>query len=231
VRPQVVFSFDGFRPFLPLGTVQAPIMFEGGLNWLIANHVNFYLVLHAAVIERGGRAVIMPADAGAGKSTLCAALVNRGWRLLSDEFALISFADGKVAALARPISLKNRSIDIIRDLVPDSVLSAPIENTTKGTVAFLKPPLESVRRMDEPAVAAWIIAPTYVHAIGAVLEPKSKAESFKHVIDNAYNYHLFGRRGFTLLADLLDRCDCYDFRYGNLDEAIGVFDRLAAAAP
>jgi predicted ATPase len=29
--------------------------------------------------------VILPAPPGSGKSTLCAALVTRGWRLLSDE--------------------------------------------------------------------------------------------------------------------------------------------------
>jgi len=231
LRPQVVFSFDGFRPFLPLAAAQAPVVFEGSMNWLIASHVNFYLALHAAVIERDGRAVIMPAQTGAGKSTLCAALVHRGWRLLSDEFALISFADGRIAPLARPISLKNRSIDVIRDLLPGSVLSAPIEDTIKGTVAFLKPPRESVRRMDEPAAAAWIVAPTYVAGTGAVLEAKTKAESFKDIVGNAYNFHLFGRKGFMLLADLVGGCDCYDFRYSDLDAAIRVFDRLAAAQP
>src|SRR5208283_619866 len=145
LRPQVVLDVDGFRPFAPLRADQAPLLFEGGLNWLFATQVNFCFALHAAVIERGGRAVIMPAPPGAGKSTLCAVLVHRGWRLLSDEFALISFDDGRISPLARPISLKNRAIDIIRDLAPDCVLSRRFDDTMKGTVALLKPPRDSVR--------------------------------------------------------------------------------------
>jgi HprK-related kinase A len=231
LRPQVVLDFDGVEPFAPLRADQAPLLFEGGLNWLLATQVDFYFSLHAAVIERGGRAVVMPGAPGAGKSTLCAILVNRGWRLLSDEFALISFNDGRISPLARPISLKNRAIDVVRDLAPDCVLSRRFEDTLKGTVALLKPPRDSVGRMDETANPAWVIMPKYLPDVGTVLEPKPKTESFMELITNAYNYHRLGRRSFTLLADLVDRCDCYDFRYSEPEEAVAMFDRLANTEP
>jgi hypothetical protein len=41
------------------------------------------------VLERGGRALLLPAPSGSGKSTLCAGLAFNGWRLLSDELALL----------------------------------------------------------------------------------------------------------------------------------------------
>jgi len=229
--PQVALDLDGFRPFTTVRMDHAPLLFEGGLNWLLATQVNFSFALHAAVIERGARAVIMPGPPGAGKSTLCAALVHRGWRLLSDEFALISFDDGRISPLARPISLKNHAIDLIRGLAPDCILSRRFDDTIKGTVALVKPPRDSVMRMDEKADAAWIVMPKYVPDVGASLELKSKAESFRELIGNAYNYHHLGRRSFTLLGDLVSRCDCYDFRYSNLEEAIAVFDRLASTEP
>ena len=231
LRPEVVLDFDGVRPFTTDRADQAPLWFEGGLNWLFAMQVNFYFALHAAVIERDGRAVMMPGPPGAGKSTLCAVLVHHGWRLLSDEFALISFDDGRISPLARPISLKNRAIDIIRDLAPHCVLSPRFDTTLKGTVALLKPPSESVRRMDEKANAAWIVIPKYIPDADAVLERKSKAETFRVLIDNAYNYHRIGSRSFASLADLVGDSDCYDFRYSDPQEAVAVFDRLASSAP
>lgn len=80
---------------------------EWAMNWCISTQANFYLLLHSAVIERNGFAAIMPAPPGSGKSTLCAALINRGWRLLSDELALISLHDQNIYPLARPVGLKN----------------------------------------------------------------------------------------------------------------------------
>jgi HprK-related kinase A len=82
-------------------------MLEWGMNWCIASHMHYYLMLHAAVLERDGHALIMPGDPGAGKSTLTAALMLDGWRLLSDEIALIDRNDGLLYGLARPVSLKN----------------------------------------------------------------------------------------------------------------------------
>jgi HprK-related kinase A len=221
LRPQAVFDLDGFTPFLPLGAHQALLMFEGGLNWTIIERTSFLLVLHAGVVERGGRAIVFPAPPGSGKSTLCAALVHRGWRLLSDELALLSLDDGTLSALARPISLKNESIDIIHRLSPQSRMTTPLSDTGKGNVAFLKPPRDSVARVSEPAFPALIIVPKYVRqAAGALLESKSKHETFKELTDSAYNFSLFGRRGFETLADLVDRCGCYDLRFNDLDQAV-----------
>ena len=47
-----------------------------------------------------------------------------------------------------------------------------------------------------------------------------------HVIKNAFNYSVLGVRGFQTAAALIDVCDCYDFTYSSLDEAIDVFDAL-----
>jgi HprK-related kinase A len=221
VRPQAIFELDGIHPFLPLAAGQALLMLEGGMNWTIAAHTPFFLVLHAGVVERNGRAIILPAPPGSGKSTLCAALIQRGWRLLSDELALLSFEAGTLSALARPISLKNESIDIIQRRAPGSVMTAPISDTVKGNVAYLKPPRESVARIAEPALPALVVIPKYLRdGPGALIEPKSKPETFKELADSAYNFGLFGRRGFEAVANLVDRCACYDLRFNSLDEAI-----------
>ena len=117
-RPQVQFLLDGRPPFQPFPLSHAFPLFEWGLNWSIAMQAHQYLMLHSAAVERAGKVLLLPAWPGCGKSTLCAALVSRGWRLFSDEFGLVRIGDGQLVPLPRPTPLKNKSIDIIRDFAP-----------------------------------------------------------------------------------------------------------------
>lgn len=225
---QVVFQFDGRQPFAPLPGDQGFAMLEWGLNWCISSHCHQYLIVHAAVLERGGKALILPAPSGSGKSTLCAGLVfGGGWRLLSDELALIDPASGRVAPLPRPISLKNASIDVIQAFAPHAVFGDPIHETVKGRVAHVQPPAEGVRRAGQVAVPGWVVLPRYVAAAPPQLQPLSKAKTFMTLVDNAFNYNVHGRAGFTAFADLIERSGCYEFSYGSLPEAVAVFDELA----
>jgi hypothetical protein len=226
IKPQVSFYFDCNAPFKPLPLDQAFPMLEWGLNWCVSNHAHGYLIIHAAVVEKNGMAAIMPAPPGSGKSTLCAALIHRGWRLLSDELALIRVSDGKILPCPRPVSLKNASIDVIKRYESTAVFSRTVSDTMKGTVAHMKVPTDSVDRGLEPARAAWIIFPKYQANAEARLSSVSKAHAFMRVADNAFNYSILGKRGFDVLATVMDGCTCYDFTYSVLDDAITTFDGL-----
>jgi HprK-related kinase A len=227
VRPQVRFLFDNVPTFEPLPIGHALPLLEWALNWCISTRSHQYLILHAAVIERHGFAAVLPAPPGSGKSTLCATLIHRGWRLLSDELALVSLTDGQVHALARPVSLKNRSIDIIGRFAPPGHFSARTHDTAKGTVAHLKPPVEHLARVNEPARVAWVIFPRYVAGAPLTLAPRSKADTMLELGRNAFNYAYSLRRGFEVLGQIVDDSACCDFSYSVLEEAIAAFDQLA----
>jgi HprK-related kinase A len=229
-RPQAVFRFDGRSPFKPLPLEQAFPMLEWGLNWCVSNHAHRYLIIHAAIVEKNGYAALLPAPPGSGKSTLCAALVQRGWRLLSDELALLRTDDGRFIPLPRPVSLKNRSIDIIREFGADAVLSRKVSDTAKGTVAHLKPPADSVRRASEPARPGWIVFPAWQERAPARLIPVPPSRAFMRVAENAFNFSALGRPGFRALGAMVDASLCYDFTYGNLDDAVTTFSRLTPRA-
>jgi HprK-related kinase A len=172
----------------------------------------------------------MPAPPGSGKSTLCAALVNRGWRLLSDELGLLGIDNGMITALPRPVSLKNSSIDVIRDYVPQGVFSRKVRDTMKGSISHLKPPGDSVRRMSEPARPGWIIFPKWQKESPVRLQSLSRARAFMRVAENAFNFSTLGTRGFEALARLVDASLCYEFTYGSLDEAVEAFAALKPTA-
>ena len=226
-KPQVVFRFDGFSPFKPLPVDQAFALFEWGLNWCISSHAHQYLMIHAAAIEKLGRVVILPAPPGSGKSTLTAGLIQRGWRLLSDELTLID-ADGLIQGIARPVSLKNQSIDVIRQFAPDATLGRVVKDTFKGTVAHMRAPAGSVARVYEQAHPGWVIFPKYQAGASATLTPMGQAEAFMGLAQNAFNYSLLAEEGFRRLSALMGGSASYSFEYSNLDEAVRMFDAMAA---
>lgn len=228
LRPQIFFWMDDFSPFKPLPADHDFAQLEWGMNWCVAGHAHHYLMLHAAVLEKNGQAVILPGDPGAGKSTLTALLALSGWRLLSDEITLIDRDDGMVVPLARPVSLKNASIDVVRAFAPHAVIGEAALDTHKGTVAHLKPPRESVAHMAEKALPRHIVFPRWRAGAEAHSSPHSKADAFIHAASHAFNYSLLGELGFALTAQLLDRCDCRNFEYSRLPDALEFFESLVA---
>jgi HprK-related kinase A len=228
LRPQVNFTLDGVPPFKPLPYDQAFPVLEWGLNWCVSTHAHQYLIIHAGVVEKNGLAAILPAPPGSGKSTLTAALMLSGWRLLSDELTLIDRARGLIRPLPRPVSLKNQSIDIIRAFSTEAFVNRESRDTLKGTVAHLRPLRDSVARQHEPAKAGWIVFPRWRQGAATSLTPRSKAQTFMFLAQNAFNYSHLGADGFRVGAELVEGAACYDFEYSRLDEAVALFDRLAA---
>lgn len=224
--PQANFHFDTIAPFRPLPAAHAFALLEWGMNWCIAGQAHHYLLLHAAVLERNGLAVVLPGDPGAGKSTLTAALMLSGWRLLSDELTMIDRDDGHIVPLARPVSLKNRSIDVIRRFDRLAVFGDTAHDTHKGSVSHLRASADSVARMSEKARAKHIVFPRWEEGVPVTLRARAKADAFMHLASHAFNYSLLGRLGFELNAALIDACACWDFRYSALDDALRVFEDL-----
>ena len=230
LRPQAAFSFDGMQPFKPLPRDQAFPMLEWGLNWCVSTQAHHYLIIHAAVVEKNGLAAILPAPPGSGKSTLTAGLVLSGWRLLSDELTLIDRKTGLIQPLPRPVSLKNQSIEVIRQFAPDTYINRASHDTVKGTVAHMRPPRDSVLRQHEMARPGWVIFPKWVAGAPATLTPRSQAQTFMFLAQNAFNYSHLGKDGFRVGTALIDQTACYDFHYSQLHEAVATFDRLAETA-
>jgi HprK-related kinase A len=227
LRPQARFRFDGVAPFEALPLAHAFPMLEWGMNWCISSQVNSYLLIHAAVVERGGRAAVLPAPPGSGKSTLCAALVHRGWRLLSDEIAVVELDGSAIHPLVRPVSLKNRSIQVIASFEPAAVFSRPVPETSKGTVAHMRAPPAHVQRMGDTAVPAWIVFQKWKEQAAARLTLRDRADTVVDLARNSFNYGTLGKSGFEAMTRLVRVCECRDFEYGHLDDAIAVFESLA----
>ncbi len=224
-RPQVNFDFDGVRPFKPLPINQAFAMFEWGLNWVVANHAHQFAIVHSATLEKNGRGYIFPGAPGSGKSTLCAALVCRGWRLLSDEMALISIVDGLIWPIPRPVSLKNASIDIIRNFSHDVFLGDVVADTAKGNIAHMRPPKASVNAANVPVKPFAVMFPTYRAGASTEFIEITKGQTLMRLAENCFNYPVLGADGFNCLADAVSQTRCHTVTYSDLNEVIALLER------
>jgi hypothetical protein len=230
IRPQVTFLLDGKEPFEPFPADTHLPMLEWGLNWAIANRANSFLLLHAGALERNGHGVLLPALPASGKSTLTAALSTRGYRLLSDEFGAIRLDDGMLVAAVRPIALKNRSIEIMREFAPQASIGREFPKTRKGRVAYLAPDAASVAGRGQAVAPRLVVFPRFEPEAGMALTPMPKSRAFAKLAANAFNYEVLGPEGFEAMGRLIERCECYRLSYSRLEEAIEVIGGLVEAS-
>jgi HprK-related kinase A len=226
IRRQAVAVVNGTTPYFPLPARLAGPLVEWSLNWCIGRYAHRWVVVHAAVVERGGNALILPAPPESGKSTLCAALTFSGWRLLSDEFALIDPETGLVLPVPRPISLKEAAIDIIRTRHPDVVFGPERRDMTATRFVHARPPADSSSRAAEAARPGWIVMPRYSPGSATLLSRMPKAEALLSAADQSFNYNYLGPAGYLCLAELVRRVDCYSLEYSDLDDVLGRLNQL-----
>ncbi len=227
---RVRFRVDGRSPHEDRPAAHALAVLEWGLNLVVALRFHGFLMLHAAVLERDGRALVMPAMPGHGKTTLCAALAHHGWRLLSDEFGLVRPGTMNFIPFPRPMPLKNESIDVLRAFAPDAFFGPRIEATQKGDVVHLRAPSDSVERAGETARAAWIVFPRWTAGAALSLEPVAGDQAFFSLAMNAFNYERLGEPAFETVKAIVGASRRLRLRYSSLEEAIDALDSLREPA-
>lgn len=83
-----------FEPEANADIGDIPIFILGTVFGILL-HQREQIVLHASAVRVSGRAVLFCGASGAGKSTLAAALVQRGYPLVTDDICNVSIAEGK----------------------------------------------------------------------------------------------------------------------------------------
>lgn len=225
IRPSVMIGGDYVLPeAAPLPIAQGLLAAEMGMNLQMALGQRRYLLLHASVAERDGRAVLMTGESGSGKSTLAALLTTRGWRLMGDEFALIDPATGLVHAFPRLVSLKNAAIGVVERALPNARFGPLLTATPKGDIRHLVPDAASIAAMDLPAVPALLLFPRF--GPPAAVRPVGTGEVFVRLTQASTNYVTLGERGFDALTTLVAGIPAQAIDYPDTDSALDLVERL-----
>lgn len=229
LKPQSRFLIDRVQPFEPFAASHALPHYEWGLNWSFGQRFNQYVLLHAGVLAQADRALLLPATPGSGKSTLTAAMMLAGFRLLSDEFGVLRPQSGDLLPMLKPVALKNASIGVIRGFSAQAELGPTFTATRKGDVAHLAPDAASVALVHRPARPGLIVFPAWRPGVPLQLEPQAPEQAFTRLAFNSFNYGVLGRISFEAVADLAAACPAYQLVYGRLDEAVACLRQLLDA--
>lgn len=228
LRPSVQIAGDHVLPeALPLPLAQGVLAAEMGMNLQIALGERRFLLLHAACVEQGGRALILTGESGSGKSTLSALLMASGWRFLGDEFVLIDPASGQAFPFPRPVSLKNASIAALTNIVANDRFGAAITNTPKGTIRHLRPDARALDAMDVPTMPALILFPRFGHERAVRAVPPG--ELFVRLTQASTNYVALGEPGFVALTRVVRGVPACAIDYPDTATGIAMVDDLWAS--
>jgi HprK-related kinase A len=226
VRPSVAIRGDYVLPdAAPLPLAQGLLAAEMGMNLQMALGQKRFLLLHAASVEREGRALLLTGHSGAGKSTLGALLGERGWRFMGDEFALLDLEGGLLHPFPRAVSLKNESLGLL-DGVDPARLGPVLSGTPKGRIRHLRPNREAVARMGEPARPVMILFPRFGRDLDPTVRDVGSAEAFMRLTQASTNYVALGERGFDALTRFVGKLPAKAIDYADTGQAETLVETL-----
>ena len=188
-----------------------------------------HLLLHASSVEKDGRALLMTGLSGSGKSTLSAMLAEKGWRFMGDEVALLCPDTGMLHPFPRLISLKNEAIVAMVTAAPSGRFGPLMEDTPKGDIRHLVPPVEALKSMNQPAKPALLLFPRFGH--DAEIRDMGKSEIFVRLTQASTNYVALGERGFNALTQFVDQVPTKAMDYQSGDEAEELIEQLWEQLP
>ena len=226
VRPQISIEGDHrLEGTVPMALRHGMLALEMAMNMQVALGERRRLLIHAAAVERGGKALILPGDSGSGKSTLAAMLGENGWRLMADEFVMIDVDSGMARPFPRAISLKNSAIGAMEAMVADPSRFGPLlSDTPKGQLRHLRPNENAIARMDEPAQPALILFPSY--GFEAASDGVSRSELFARITEGSTNYIALGEAGFARLADMVETIPSARFAYPDGPAGVAIVEQF-----
>ncbi len=111
-----------------------------GLNLIAAAEPGNRIMFHAGAVERGGQVIAIAGPSGRGKSTLTAALVQRGFNYVTDEIVAVDPTDRSVLVYPKALELDAGALDLL-GVSPDRYgpSAAPDGTHAGGRVASSSP--------------------------------------------------------------------------------------------
>jgi hypothetical protein len=174
------------------------------------------LLFHAAALARRGKGLILPGTIGAGKSTLAAWLLARGFDYLTDELVFVAPGSGRFQAFARPLNLKPPARVILQRKFDFEGQSGQVFS---GSQFDLVPPtfINPRSQVSEPDLGL-ILFPRYLPESAFDLRRLSRAQAGLELMQCLVNARNLPDYGFSEITRLARTAAAYQMCYAGFDQ-------------
>lgn len=167
-------------------------------------------LVHAACVGSDGRAVLLAAKSGSGKSTTALACVRAGMEYLADDYVVVDVENAEAHSLYSSLKVAPERADAIPELAGKSILLSPTE---KKQVVFLGEAFSE--RIRPSAKLAALMVPVIGKAAETGIVPAKKRDALLALAPTTlFQLPLAREDSFSALADLVKGLPCYFLMLG-----------------
>lgn len=196
----------------------------GDLAYMLSDRIVFNVAdkteqahcLHAAAVAYRGKAVLIPAKSGSGKSSFTCWMVQAGFSYCTDELILLNkdlSKDKFLQYVYRPIQIKPHGIDAITPLLNGDIKYGG-NMVSAITVDLLGGSLCQQQELD----AGLFIFPRYDKDASFEFNELSPAEAGMKMMSNHVNARNLEGHGFREMMSLVKQVPAYELSYGGFDK-------------
>ena len=183
---------------------------------------------HAAAVCRGGHSILMPGPGGAGKSTLTAFLVARGFDYLGDDIIALAEDDGALLPLPTSLSIKSGSWDLVGQFFA-TLANRPSLFRYGRTMRYLEPEGNYQALTSAPSPSA-IVFPAYKAGAPTRLSPLPPLQTMLRLVGAQAALLPPATEGrLAKLVEFVEQTPAYELTYSELPGALQAIEDLLAS--
>jgi hypothetical protein len=205
-------------------------MVKSALSMDAVNRQRFALCIHAAMLDRGGAALLMPGAPQSGKSCLSAALAKAGFAYRTDEITLLDPGTFVARGVPVALTLKEDGWRLVEPFYPELASLAAHRRVDGKVVKYLPPPeLADLAAVDKPSPARWLVFPCYTPEGPNELVSLPHLEALRRLMNECLAFRLeFDANYIQQFVHWVAGTACYKLTFDDLGAAMQLIGGICA---
>ncbi len=201
--------------------------FQGKLSMLLISKAyqkeekDWMGIFHASAISDAKKAILFMGNSGSGKSTLSALLMHHGFLTISDDFVPVLRENQHVYNFPVGISIKEKSVEILKDFYPELNTATSYNLTQKKLVRYLTP--KKTVKQNFPC-KAFVFVKYQKEETSVSLKEISKLETFQKVIPETWLFP--SKENANMFLNWFSKIPCYELKYSDNNAMIQTVKQL-----
>jgi len=184
---------------------------------------DWMITLHSAAVSDGKSAIVFPAQAGSGKSTLSALLQAHGLTILSDDFNTIDRNNKFAYRLPLAISVKEGSLQILTPFYPELLTIVP-ETAVTGKIVRHLPLANNIQGIRAAFPVKSFVFVKYAKDEPFLFEEVDRREAIQTLLPETWVCPT--SNNVIQFFNWLDEINFYRLQYANYQQAINAINLL-----